>query len=394
MKTVILKKGREKSLLRKHPWIFSGAVKSVEGQPQSGETVAVQDCQGRFLGRGAYSPRSQIVVRMWSFEQDEAIDNVFFEKRLLQALRLRSALGIDRESTAVRLIASDADGLPGIIVDRYNQFLVCQFLSAGAEYWKKTIVHLLQKLLEPQGIYERSDVDVRKKEGLTPTRGLLAGQEPPDLLEINEQEIRFLVDVKRGHKTGFYLDQRVNRRLVRQWSAGRETLNCFAYTGGFGLAALKGGAKHVTNLEDVAGLLELQEKNFKLNQFKSERYENVKADVFRQLRRYHTEGRRFDLIILDPPKFVDSQRHLMRASRGYKDINRLAFELLRPEGVLFTFSCSGLMKIDLFQKIVADAALEAKREAQILQWLFQAPDHPIRLHIPESLYLKGLLCRV
>ncbi|WP_457566345.1 class I SAM-dependent rRNA methyltransferase [Caldithrix abyssi] len=394
MKTVILKKGREKSLLRKHPWIFSGAVKSVEGQPQSGETVAVQDWQGRFLGRGAYSPRSQIVVRMWSFEQDEAIDNAFFEKRLLQALRLRSTSGIDRESTAVRLIASDADGLPGIIVDRYNQFLVCQFLSAGAEYWKKTIVHLLQKLLEPQGIYERSDVDVRKKEGLTPTRGLLAGQEPPALLEINEQEIRFLVDVKRGHKTGFYLDQRVNRRMVRQWSAGRETLNCFAYTGGFGLAALKGGAKHVTNLEDVAGLLELQEKNFKLNQFKSERYENVKADVFRQLRRYHTEGRRFDLIILDPPKFVDSQHHLMRASRGYKDINRLAFELLRPEGVLFTFSCSGLMKMDLFQKIVADAALEANREAQILQWLFQAPDHPIKLHIPESLYLKGLLCRV
>lgn len=394
MNKIILKKGREKSLLRKHPWIFSGAIASLQGAPQPGETVQVVDQSGQFLAWGAYSPKSQITVRVWSFDQHEEINTAFFEKKIRQAWQLRQDLNLPQQSTAYRLIAAEADQLPGLIVDRYQDFLVCQFLSAGAEYWKETIVQLLQQIFEPAGIYERSDVEVRKKEGLPLRKGLLTGQQPPQLLEIREHNTRFLVDLENGHKTGFYLDQRNNRWLVQQHSADREVLNCFAYTGGFGVAALQGGARHVTNVEDVAGLLTLQEENFKLNGFSAERFTNLKANVFQLLRQYQSEGRQFDLIVLDPPKFVEAQSHLQRASRGYKDINRLAFGLLKPSGLLFTFSCSGLMKADLFQKIVADAALEAGREAQILNWIFQAPDHPIMLHIPESLYLKGLICRV
>jgi 23S rRNA (cytosine1962-C5)-methyltransferase len=237
-------------------------------------------------------------------------------------------------------------------------------------------------------------VEVRKKEGLSKTQGLLWGKEPPALVEIQEQGLKCLVDIRQGHKTGFYLDQRDNRQLVRNHSADKTVLNCFAYTGGFGLAALQGGARQVTNVEDVAGLIELTEKNLALNGFAQERCTNLKADVFRLLRQFVEQGRSFDLIILDPPKFAESLGHLKRASRGYKDINRLALKLLRPGGLLFTFSCSGLMKPELFQKIVADAAIDAGRSGQVLQWLGQAPDHPVMLQIPESHYLKGLLVTV
>jgi 23S rRNA (cytosine1962-C5)-methyltransferase len=300
-------------------------------------------------------------------------------------------LQIPQQTNAYRLVSAESDGLPGLIVDRYGEYLVCQFLSVGAEHWKETLVSLLATLPGVRGVYERSDVAVRKKEGLAQVQGPLWGEEPAELVEIDEQGLKFLIDIRQGHKTGFYLDQRVNRRLVREHSAGREVLNCFAYTGGFGLAALQGGAKQVTNVEDVAGLIELTEKNLALNGFDANRCTNLKADVFRLLRQYQEQHRTFDLIVLDPPKFAESQGHLQRASRGYKDINRLAFKLLRPGGLLFTFSCSGLMKPDLFQKIVADGAIDAGREGQILQWLGQAPDHPVMLQIPESHYLKGLL---
>lgn len=391
MNRVILQKGRERSLLRRHPWIFSGAVNRLEGTPQPGETVAVFAADGRFLGRGAYSPVSQIRIRIWTFDEQEEIDEAFFQRRLQTALARREALQIPRQTNAFRLVSAEADGLPGLIVDRYGDFLVCQFLCVGAAHWQETIIEQLQALPGIRGIYERSDVEVRKKEGLQPCRGLLWGEEPPELIEIEEQGLKFLVDVKLGHKTGFYLDQRVNRRLVSSFSAGAEVLNCFAYTGGFGLAALQGGAGHVTNVEDVAGLLSLIDKNVQLNGISEHRCTNVKADVFQLLRQYVEAGRGFDLIILDPPKFAESKIHLMRASRGYKDINRLAFTLLRPGGLLFTFSCSGLMNVELFQKIVADGAIDAGCDVQMLQWLGQSPDHPVKLHIPESLYLKGLI---
>jgi len=388
---VILQKGRERSLLRRHPWVFSGAVKDLEGVPGPGDTVEVVSSDGRFLGRGAYSPVSQIRVRIWSFDQEEAVDHSFFQRRLQRALARREALRIPEQTTAFRLVSAEADGLPGLIVDRYGDFLVCQFLSVGVVHWQETIIKQLQILPCVRGIYERSDAEVRKKEGLQPCRGPLWGEEPPELIEIEEHGLKFFVDVKQGHKTGFYLDQRVNRQLVRSFSAGREVLNCFAYTGGFGLAALRGGASQVTNVEDVAGLLALIDKNVQLNGIAEQRCTNLKADVFQLLRQYAEAGRAFDLIILDPPKFAEAKSQLMRASRGYKDINRLACKLLRPGGLLFTFSCSGLMNVELFQKIVADGAIDAGCDVQMLQWLGQSPDHPVKLHIPESMYLKGLI---
>jgi 23S rRNA (cytosine1962-C5)-methyltransferase len=391
---IILKEGRERSLLHGHPWLFSGAVQRVEGNPQPGTTVDVVSAKGQCLGRGAYSPASQIRVRIWTFDEQEAVDEAFFAGRVQAAVRLRESLGIPAQTNAYRLIAAEADGLPGLIVDRYGAFLVCQFLSTGVERWKKVLIEQLKQATGLHNIYERSDVEVRQKEGLQPCKGLLCGEEPPALLEIEENGLRFLVDLKEGHKTGFYLDQRDNRNCVRAHSSGAEVLNCFAYTGGFGLAALHGGAKQVTNVEDRADFIGLINNNARLNGFPEEACTSIKADVFQLLRQYLKEGRSFDLIVLDPPKFAESQAHLERASRGYKDINLLAFKLLRPGGLLFTFSCSGLMKMELFQKIVADAAADSRRDAQLLHWLGQSADHPVRLAIPETQYLKGLCVRV
>jgi 23S rRNA (cytosine1962-C5)-methyltransferase len=392
--SIILKPKREKSLLNRHPWVFSGAIARLDGQSQPGETVDVLAADGRWLARGAYSPHSQIRVRVWSFIQAEVIDQRFFETRLQQALDLRRQVISSTDTNAYRLVAGESDGLPGLIVDRYDNWVVCQFLSTGTEHWKATIVECLSGLIpDLSGIYERSDVDVRKKEGLVPTTGRLSGAEPPDQVDIHENGCRYRVDVKGGHKTGFYLDQRDNRACVAAYARGADMLNCFAYTGGFAVAALKAGAAHVVNIDASAPALELARTHVALNELDSARADHVTGDVFSLLRRYLTDGRTFDVVVLDPPKFAKGKGDLMRASRGYKDISRLAFELLRPGGTLFTFSCSGLMGRDLFQKIVADAALDAGRHAVILQWLNQSPDHPTALNFPEGSYLKGLVCR-
>jgi len=354
--------------------------------------VLVRAADGTPLAWGAYSPQSQIAVRIWSFDPTTAIDPAFFRQRLTTALNFRATLQIG--STAYRLVNAESDGLPGVVVDRYGAFLVCQFLSAGAEFWKREIVTVLGELHPYAGIYERSDVDVRAKEGLTPTTGVLAGEPPPDQIEIEEAACRFAVDVRTGHKTGFYLDQRENRALAAHYTAGREVLNCFAYTGGFGVWALRGGARQVTNLDSSAPALELARQNMALNQFDPNQTEYLVGDAFQVLRTFRDARRAFDLIVLDPPKFAESQSQVERASRGYKDINLLAFKLLRPGGVLFTFSCSGAIAPDLFQKIVAGAALDAGREAHIVRRLTQAPDHPVALHFPEGEYLKGLVCQV
>ena len=388
---ITLKKGRERSVMRGHPWIFSGAVETVDGEPRPGDTVSVFSSTGQCLGQGAYSPASQIRVRLWTFGEQIDIDAAFFKRRIQAAVALRETLRIPSGTNAYRWVSAESDGVPGVVVDRYGDFLVCQFLSAGAEQCREIILDPLKGMDGVKGIYERSDADVRRKEGLKPASGVVWGEAPPDLVEIDEHGIRYNVDIRNGHKTGFYLDQRENRQRVRSLSAGRRVLNCFAYTGGFGLAAYRGGAVHVTNVEDMAGAIAVMTGNFELNGCDPQRYDNVKADVFQLLRRYNEEGRTFDLIVLDPPKFADSQRQLDRASRGYKDINRLAFKLLQPGGLLFTFSCSGLMKMPLFQKIVADAAIDGHCRAHILQWLGQSPDHPVQVTIPESHYLKGLL---
>jgi 23S rRNA (cytosine1962-C5)-methyltransferase len=280
-----------------------------------------------------------------------------------------------------------------LIIDRYADWLVCQFLSAGSEHWKNTIVELLQELFPGLSIYERSDVSVREKEGLPSRCGVLAGTEPPEHVEINENGMRLLVDIKGGHKTGYYLDQRDSRLAVRQWAEGRDVLNCFSYTGGFGVAALLGGAKHVLQMDSSEPALEIARKNAELNGLDPAASEYMCGDVFKELRRFRDSRRDFDLIILDPPKFIESRSQLEGGARGYKDINLLAFKLLRPGGLLFTFSCSGLMEMPLFQKIVADSALDAGRNGQILAVLNQSPDHPIALNFPEGAYLKGLLCR-
>ncbi len=389
MSSIILKKGREKNLLQRHPWIFSGAIERVEGAPGVGETVTVCSFDRKPLAQAAWSPQSQIALRVWSFNPETIIDTAFFRTKLQNAVSARWNI----KSNAVRLVAAESDGLPGLIIDRYADWIVCQFLSAGSEHWKNTIVELLQEMFPGLSIYERSDVSVREKEGLPSRCGVLAGSEPPEHIEIKENGMRLLVDIKAGHKTGYYLDQRDSRAAVCDWAEGRDVLNCFSYTGGFGVAALLGGAKHVLQMDSSEPALEIARKNAELNGLDPAKSEYICGDVFKELRRFRDSRRDFDLIILDPPKFVESRGQLEKGARGYKDINLLAFKLLRPGGLLFTFSCSGHMEMPLFQKIVADSALDAGRNAQILAVLNQSPDHPVALNFPEGAYLKGLLCR-
>jgi len=391
---VILKQGREKSIRNRHPWIFSGAIERVEGSPAVGATVDIRTHDGRLCGRGAFSPRSQITVRIWTFQPDEDVSASFFRTRLKNAIAFRRGGRPEENESSGRLVYAEADGLPGLIVDRYGDYLVGQFLSAGAEYWKKTILDILTDLIPVRGIYERSDVAVREKEGLPQTSGPLKGQSPPDLIEIRENSCRFLVDVKHGHKTGFYFDQRENRRRSAAYLSHTEVLDCFAYTGAFSVAALKAGAAAVTVVDSSAKAVALAGRHIALNRLDESAVFMEEGDVFAVLRRYMDIGRSFDAVILDPPKFALSARDVKKACRAYKDINLAALKLLRPGGSLITFSCSHHMGSDLFQKTVAYAALDARRDVQIVQRLHQAPDHPVSLNFPEGEYLKGLICRV
>jgi len=395
MTTAILKRGRDHTITRRHPWIFSGGVDRLEGEaPAVGDTVIVQDADGQPLGLGAWSPASQIRIRMWTFDAAQPVDAAFFEARLAAALAVRAALPEAwRNTDALRLVNAEADGLPGLVVDRYGDFLVCSFAAAGVDRWKAEIVAALGKLHPCAGIYERSDLDVREHEGLPPVTSVLAGAEPPPLVEIHENGCRYGVDVHQGHKTGFYLDQRDNRAVVAACATGRCVLNAFAYTGGFGIAALKAGATSVTHVDLSAPSLALAKENTTRNGLDAATSEFIEGNVFEVLRKFRDARRAFDLVVLDPPKFVESKGHLMAACRGYKDINLLALKLLRPGGILATFSCSGLLGPDLFQKIVGEAALDARRNVQILRRLAQAPDHVESLAFPEGLYLKGLLVR-
>jgi 23S rRNA (cytosine1962-C5)-methyltransferase len=391
MHAVVIKTGREASLLRRHPWVFSGAVARLVGRPGRGETVRLLTADGRALAVGAYSPESQIRVRVWDSDPQTDIDAAFFHRRVQDAIAWRKRLPQLRDTDAWRLVNGENDGLPGLVVDRYADFAVCQFLSAGADAWRDEIVAALRAQLPLKGIFERSDTEARRKEGLAPSVGPLWGAPPPERIDITEGALRFQVNVHTGHKTGFYLDQRENRRLIALYSAGARVLNAFAYTGAFGFWALAGGARSVTHLEASADAMALAETHTRLNGFDPCRTDFTTADVFQQMRAYRDEGRRFDLVILDPPKFAATAGQVPKAARGYKDINLLAFRLLRPGGTLFTFSCSGHVDPALFQKIVFDAALDAGCKARILHDLGQAPDHPVALNFPEGRYLKGLV---
>ena len=385
-----LKPGRERSLALRHPWIFSGAIASVEGNPGPGATVDVLDSEGAFAARAAWSAASQIRARVWSFDPDTSIDDTFFANAIAQAASARTPM-LDDENTACRVIHGESDGLPGVVADRYGHTVVVQLLSAGAEAWRDAIATALRQATGAGCVYERSDADVRSLEGLVVRCGPLLGT-LPEAVDIVEGGLRYRVDVERGQKTGFYLDQRDNRAILRRHAAGRRVLNAFCYSGGFTLAALAGGAKSVLSIDSSAEALAMARANLALNPgLDAKRVEWREADVFGELRNLRNRGEQYDLIVLDPPKFAPTAAHAQRAARAYKDINLLALKLLASGGLLATYSCSGGIDAALFQKIVAGAALDAKADAAIVARMGASADHPVALNFPEGEYLKGLL---
>ena len=391
MPAMILKPGREKSLLRRHPWVFSGAMQRVDEGLEPGATLDILSSNGQFLARGFYSPHSQIRARVWTFV-DEPVDEGFFRARIRSAVAVRQMWNLGSETDAVRLVYAESDSLPGLIVDRYGDALVMQCLTTGVEAWRETLADVMIEETGLTSIFERSDADVRELEGLAPRVGLLRGTLSPLLFPIMECGLSFNVDLVSGHKTGFYLDQRTNRQQVRALAQGREVLDCFCYSGGFSVNALQGGAASVLAVDTSPVALGMAQENVRLNNLPLDLLQVMEGDVFQVLRKFRDERRSFDMVILDPPKFAPTAAQVKKASRGYKDINLLAFKLLRPGGLLVTFSCSGGVDAGLFQKIVASAALDAGVEAQIVQHLTQAADHPIALNFPEGSYLKGLIC--
>jgi len=389
MKSIRLRPGKERSLLRRHPWVFESAI--ARGGADPGETVRIESHDGAFLAWAAFSPASRIRARCWSFESDQRIDTGFFEARIAAAVRARERFFID--SDGVRLVHGESDGLPGLIVDRYGETLVAQFLSAGAQRWKPVLADALLRVTGLSRLYERSDTGSRALEGLPQEAGWLRGEGPTELV-LREHGWRLGLDIATGHKTGYYLDQRDSRRLFAQHTQRlgfQRVLNCYAYTGGFSVAALAGGAGEVVSIDSSGPALERARANVALNGLDAAKAEFLDADVNGSLRRYGEEGRRFDAIVLDPPKLAPTVAHAERAARAYKDINRLAFKLLEPGGVLFTYSCSGGISADLFHKIVASAAIDAGVDGYVTQRLGGAPDHPMTLVFPEGEYLKGLV---
>lgn len=391
---VILKKDREKSVLNKHPWIFSGAVSRVEGNPENGDVVDVWNSRARFVGRGIYNEKSQIRVRLLTWNPNDPIDEDFWRRRISRAVSGRLVLKQNQTTDSYRVVYSEADGVPGFIADVYGPWLVVQFMSLAVERHRRVIINTLLDLIEPQGIYERSDSDSREKEGLVPVTGPVWGELPPDLIEIVENQHHFMVDVKLGHKTGFYLDQRENRQKLTKYFAGKEVLNAFAYTGGFSVYAAHAGATRIVNVDTSERALQIAENNMQRNGFTGREDVYAVADVFDILRSYVEARWKFDVIILDPPKFAHSKRQVEKATHGYKDINMLAMKLLKRGGILATFSCSGSVSRDLFQKVLFGASIDAGRTVQIIEQLSQSPDHPILLTCPETEYLKGFVCRV
>jgi 23S rRNA (cytosine1962-C5)-methyltransferase len=389
MKTIRLREGKERSLLRRHPWIFDGAI--ARGSADAGETVRVEGHAGEFLGWAAFSPSSKIRARVWSFDQAQRIDASFFIARIEDAVRARSRFDI--QSNGLRLIHGESDGLPGLVVDRYADTLVAQFSSCGAERWKSEIVSALLAQTGLTRLYERSDSSVRALEGLPEATGWLSGSGDTGIT-INEHDWKLELDVAEGHKTGFYLDQRDSRKKFADTTRRlqfQRVLNCYCYTGGFTVAALSGGAAHVTSIDSSGPAIERAKANVALNGFDAGRTTMLDADVNASLRQYIKEGRSFDAIVLDPPKFAPTVAHAERAARAYKDINRLALMLLEPGGVLFTYSCSGGISADLFHKIVASAGSDAGVDAFISERMGGAPDHPMTVAFPEGEYLKGLV---
>jgi 23S rRNA (cytosine1962-C5)-methyltransferase len=389
MKMIRLRAGKERSLQRRHPWIFESAI--AKGAADAGETVRVESNEGQFLGWASFSPASKIRARVWSFEESQRIDSAFFIARVQAAVSARARFDINSDSQ--RLVHGESDGLPGLIVDRYGDTLVAQFLSSGAERWKDVLADALLAATGLSKLYERSDASGRALEGLPELSGWLRGTGAVDLV-LREHDWRLGVNIATGHKTGFYLDQRDSRQKMAAYTRRlqfQRVLNCYCYTGGFTVAALTGGAVHVTSIDSSGPALAQAAANVALNGFEASRTTFMDADVNASLRQFGADGQTFDAIVLDPPKFAPTVAHAERAARAYKDINRLAFKLLTPGGVLFTYSCSGGISADLFHKIVASAGIDAQVDGFITERLGGAPDHPMTINFPEGEYLKGLV---
>lgn len=393
---IVLEAGKERPIMRRHPWVYATAIKRIDGMPKAGATVQIFGHDGHWIGKGAYSPQSRIRVRVWSWNEAEAIDHAFFKRKISEAIQYRRQWVTG--TNAIRLIAGEADGLPGLIVDQYSDVIVCQFLSAGVEYWREAIIAALQEQTQCALMVERSDAAVRAREGLVEQSGILFGDYDGELIPVHEHGVRYGIDVLGGHKTGFYIDQRDNRRMVSELSKNRRTLNMFCYTGGFSLAALQGGAKSVMSVDSSGDALALAQRQLAMNGYLSELATWHDADAFLTLKELRSAQEKFDLIVLDPPKFAPSAHHLERALKAYKEINRTALQLLNPGGLLFTFSCSGAVSLERFEQMLATSVSEALAHMQdpqanyrIMRRLAAGLDHPVLASFPEGEYLKGLL---
>lgn len=394
MHRISIKKGKEKAIRQQHPWIFSGAIEKISGKPQNGEVVEVADFQDNFLAYGFYNAQSRVAVRVLSWDSNQKIDANWWRMRIQQAVNARRDLLESKETNTCRLIFSEADFLPGLIVDRYADFLSVQILSSGMEQFKSVWLDELQKLLKPKGIFDRSDANARSHEGMEASSGVLWGEAPPDFIQVMENGIQYEVNIAEGQKSGFYCDQRDNRKKVAAHVKGKKVLDCFCYSGGFTLNALAAGAASVTSVDSSALAIETLQRNLKLNTLKKPKQQSIQSDVNKQLREFKESGEKFDVIVLDPPKYAPSRSALDKAARAYKDLNRLAMLLLNQGGLLATYSCSGAVDIDTFKQILAWAALDAGKEVQFIDQFAQPEDHPVRASFPEGEYLKGLLCRV
>jgi len=395
MHVVRLKKGKEKAVKQLHPWVFSGAVEQVKGKPQNGEVVIVTDNQGEFLAYGFYNDQSRVAVRLLEWDQQAEINEDWWRMRIRKAIQARQDLMANEDTNTYRLIFSEADFLPGLIVDRFADYLSVQILTSGIDRNKAVILDELQQLLNPLGIFDRSDASARSHEGMEASSGgILSGVEPPEYVMVKENGVLYDVNISSGQKSGFYCDQRDNRKLVADHSAGKKVLDCFSYSGGFSLNAFKHNASEVTSVDSSALALETLKRNIEINKFQSLTHRLLQSDVNKQLRAFRESGEKFDVIILDPPKYAPSRSAVNKASRAYKDLNRQAMLLLEEGGLLATFSCSGAIDIASFKQILAWAALDAGKEVQFIHQFSQPEDHPVRSSFPEGEYLKGLLCRV
>lgn len=394
MVEIKLKKGKEKAVYQRHPWVFSGALDKVKGKPENGDVVKVLDAQGEFLAYGYYNDQSRVAVRLLEWDENVSIDEAWYEQKVNTAIDGRAHLLANEATTACRLIFSEADFLPGLIVDRYADFLSVQILSSGIEKAKETIIKVLVKRLQPKGIFDRSDATARTHEGITAENGLLWGENPAEFIEIKENGIKYHINIAEGQKSGFYCDQRDNRSILASYGKGKTVLDCFSYSGGFSLNAFAQGAAEVTSVDSSALAIETLKQNMVLNQFDAAKHVAIQSDVNKQLRQFNDEGKKFDVVVLDPPKYAPSRSALDRAARAYKDLNRRGLMLLESGGLLATFSCSGAVDIETFKQIIAWAALDAGKEVQIIKQFCQPEDHPVRLSFPEGEYLKGLLLRV